>query len=123
MHLLLLEGYTRIYAVDSFFDDFKKLFGKDARSYELEKKHLLSSLKLLDQQPLPELIKMGKRFERLVNEDFYVIRHVSKTNPRSIFIIADDDGNLCLLNCFLEKSPADYEVAKQKAKGIQKLLF
>lgn len=122
MHLLSLQGYNHIYAVDSFFDDFKKLFGKDTYTYESEKKHLLVSLRMLDQQPLSELLKMGARFERLSNEDLYVIRHVSKTNPRTIFVTGDEDGNLYLLNCFLEKNRSDYEIAKEKAKGIQKLL-
>lgn len=122
MKLLSLKGYNHIYTVDSFFDDFKKMFGKDAHTYESEKKYLLSSLKMLDQQPLSELLKMGARFEHLTNEDLYVIRHVSKTNPRSIFVTGDDDGNLYLLNCFLEKSRSDYEIAKEKARGIQKLL-
>ena len=122
MQLLLLKGYKHIYAVDSFFDDFKKMFGKDTHTYEQEKTHLLSSLKMLDQQPLSELLKIRARFEHLSNEDLYVIRHVSKTNPRSIFVTGDDDGNLYLLNCFLEKNRGDYEIAKQKAKGIQKLL-
>ena len=120
VQLVSLKGYKKIYAVDSFFDEFKKLFGKDTHTYELEKKSLLTSLDLLDQHPLLELLKMGARFERLSNEELYVIRHVSKTNLRCIFVTGDEDGNFYLLNSFLEKSRGDYEIAKDRAKGIIK---
>lgn len=122
MNLISLNGYKKIYSIDSFWDDYKKLFGKDTHSYQKEKETLLTNLHTLDDQPLIESLKMRSRFERLSNEELYVIRHVSKTNPRVVFVTSDEDGNFILLNSFLEKSREDYEIAKDRAKGILKIL-
>ena len=122
MNLLSLIGYKKIYAVDSFWDEYRKMFGKDAHSYKEEKELLLTNLRMLDDRPLSELLELPARFERLVNEDLYVIRNVSKRNPRVIFVTGDENGNIVLLNSFLEKNRGDYELAKAKARRLLKLL-
>lgn len=122
MKLLLLSGYKKIYAVDSFWEEYQKLFGKDLDSYVKEKEVLLTRLQMLDGRPLSELLRLSAQFERLSNEDLYVIRHVSKRNPRVIFVTSDEEGNVVLLNSFLEKKRGDYEIAKNKARERMKLL-
>ena len=122
MKLLLLSGYKKIYAVDSFWEEYQKLFGKDLDSYVKEKEVLLTRLQMLDGRPLSELLRLSVQFERLSNEDLYVIRHVSKRNPRVIFVTSDEEGNVVLLNSFLEKKRGDYEIAKNKARERMKLL-
>ena len=122
MKLLLHSGYKKIYAVDSFWEEYQKLFGKDLDSYVKEKEVLLTRLQMLDGRPLSELLRLSAQFERLSNEDLYVIRHVSKRNPRVIFVTSDEEGNVVLLNSFLEKKRGDYEIAKDKAREPMKLL-
>ena len=121
MRIESLDEYKNIYAVSSFWDNYRRLFGKDSSSYQREKKRLLTNLNMLDTCPLIELLNLAP-FERLTNEDLYVIRHVSKHNPRVIFVAGDDDGNFYLIHSFLEKDRSDYEIAKQKAKDIIKQL-
>lgn len=119
MAILSFEDYNRIYFVDSFWPEYKSLFGKNKSTYQLEKKYLLTKLNMLDKGDLSELLK-GPSFERLSNEDLHVIRHVNKRNSRVIFAAMDDDGGYILLTSFFEKNTSDYAPAISKAKKIMK---
>ena len=120
MQLEKVDGYEHIYAADSFFDGYSKMFGKHKKKEEaryMEK--LLVNLRILDSGG--QYLGM-QQFEKLKSSNLYAIRHVSKMNPRVIFFYQDEDGTVLLLHSFLEKSKSDYEAAIQKASHILKEL-
>lgn len=121
MKIVSLVGYHKLYATDSFWEDYRKLYGKDKVSYESEKRVLLTNLNLLNAVPLSELLQM-QQFEKLSPDELFSIRHVSKKNPRVLFAVDKERDACVLLCCFLEKSQSDYHRAKKKAQDIVKIL-
>ena len=125
MDLVQLSGFKRIYAVDTFAKQYKKLFGKSEAQYIKYSEKLNTNLGILDALGL-DALEMQK-FESLVNEDgLYSIRHVSQINPRVIFTVIttiSDEGEIVLLSCAKEKSTADYDKAKQTAQQYRKELL
>ena len=119
MKLVKLAGFNRIFAVDTFQKEYKKLFGKSKAQYIEYYEKLKTNLDILDTL-YTDALEM-QQFEPLVNEDgLYSIRHVSQVNPRVVFTMITDGGQVVLLSCAKEKSTSDYTKAKQKARQLRK---
>lgn len=118
------SSFQNIYYVDGFWDEYKKLFKKNLNSYIDYKEKLLSNLSFLDTVSDIKQALLLKPFEQLKSkETLYCIRHVSKLNPRVVFIcqlIEEDNSKvIILLTSFFEKDTAkDYALAIKKAKSI-----
>lgn len=122
MQLIKRVGYEKIYELDSFDKDYRKMFGKGGAHNSYYKK-FLENLKVLDNVSSIEHALIDQRFELIDGEShIYSIRHKSKMNPRVLFFHTTADGVYILLCGFLEKSKSDYDVALRKAKGILKEL-
>lgn len=116
MTVVKLDGYNRVYAIDSVMSEFKALFGKNSSAYMKELKRLRTSLAILDADPVAAVMHNKTRFEHLENTSIYAIRHVSQSNPRVLYATFDDRGNIILLYCFKEKSKSDYNAAISTAE-------
>ncbi len=58
-----------------------------------------------------------QQFEKLRGDPrLCSIRHVSKDNPRVLFVFTEGDDAIVLLSCVLEKSKNDYNEAIAQAK-------
>lgn len=120
LELKKLDGFERIYFVDSFFKEFKKLFNKDAQAYNKYIAKLNEHLTILDNS---ESSLTLPRFEPLKNEkNLLAIRFVSKLNVRVIFSIEANGTIVLLLTSFKEKSTSDYNSAINRAKKYVKEL-
>ena len=114
MNIIKLKDYNHIYAIDSFLDEYVALFGKNKSAYLKHLKKLRTNLKILDSK-MEKSIQF-QQFEKLEGQPFYSIRHVSKINPRVIFVLIDNDENVILLSSCKEKSKGDYDRAIAKAQ-------
>ena len=120
MELIKLEEFKRIYYVDGFFKEFRKLFKKDTQTYENYIVKLNEHLTILDE---PESSLALPRFEPLKNEkNLYSLRFVTKMNIRVLFSIEANGAIVLLLTSFKEKSASDYKPAINHAKKIIKEL-
>lgn len=120
MEIVKLTGYTNIYAVDPFQEEYRSLFGKSRTEYIHCLKKLETNLRILDQAGLQQALTYIQ-FEKLENEDLYSIRYVGKSNPRVIFASVVK-GRIILLSAFKEKRDSDYQNAIRKAKERRKEL-
>lgn len=120
MNIIKLDGYNDIYAVENFLDEYKDLFKKNMNEYRKYLTKLKSNLKILDVQK--EKAIQFQQFERVENQPFYSIRHVSKFNPRVIYAYIDENDRIILLTSFRETKTADYRPALDRAKERMKLL-
>lgn len=120
MEIIKLEGYNRIYAVESFFSEYNSMFGKSKAIHIQYLKKLRTNLDILDKEMKKSI--QYQQFEQLENTNLYSIRHVSKVNPRVIFAYIDNDGNVILLSSFKEGKRADYSRAMEQAKQRLKQL-
>lgn len=123
MRLVKLEAYKKIYAVDSFEKEYTNLFGRNA-DFEKYKNKLHYHLQILDDAANIQQVLLHKDFEIFQNvENGYIIRYVSKLNPRTVFFYAAEDNIYILLHSFLEKTTKpDYKKAANKVNGILKEL-
>lgn len=115
MDLVKLDGYNRIYSVNVFQDEYRKLFGNSRVEYERCRKKLRANLRILDNSRR-ETILTYYQFEKIEGEDLYSIRHINESNPRVIFAYVSKRGNIVLLSACKEKSTHDYQPALRKAK-------
>lgn len=120
MEIIKLKEYNNIYAVDSFFSEYSQLFGKNKAAHTKYLSKLRINLRILDQELKKAL--QYQQFEKLENQPFYSIRHVSKINPRVIFAYIDNDGKVVLLSSCKETRHSDYDHAVEKAKQRMKQL-
>lgn len=122
MNIKLVEGYTRIYSIDKFVEEYAALFGKNVSLHKTHLKKLRESLSFLESEPNAVRL-LPKRFEQLKNTDLLCIRDVSKSNPRVLFAYIDDSGAIILLHCFKEKRSSDYQaairIAESRLKEVQ----
>lgn len=121
MDIIKTEGFERIYEVDVFSGEYKKLFGKNKRIYEKELDTLHTRLDFLDRNEKSPLEQ--QQFEPVHDHPpLYSIRHVSQANPRVVFVFAEQDRSVVLLACTLEKSTNDYKKVIARAEERLKLL-
>ena len=124
MNIIKYDKLKRIYYVDSFWKEYRSLFGKSERDFFDYSKKLISNLSFLDNIKNMQLALQNPNIEKLVNTPLYSIRHRSKLNPRVIFICCmgseDNPGAIILLASILEKSASDYSRAIDKATLIIK---
>lgn len=121
MELIKDERFENIYMVDVFPREYKKLFGKSKAVYQEEHERLARNLYLLDSEM--ENALQFQQFEQLTNQSpLCSIRHVSKTNPRVIFVFQKTESAVILLACALEKSAKDYDEVIDRAKKRLRLL-
>ncbi len=126
MNIYKCNDFKRIYCSENFWDDYRSLFGKNKKDFDSYCSRLISNLSFLDNIKNMNLALQNQNFEKLSNSSFYSIRHVSKLNPRVIFICfvenTDNLDEIILLTAFLEKDKKDYAKAIQKANSILKSL-
>ena len=116
MHIIKLDQFEHIYQVDKFEKEYRKLFGKSKKQFQKEQEQLLKNLYLLDDLQREAL--QLQQFEALAGQSpLCSIRHVSKTNPRIIFVFANIEDDIILLSCTLEKGTVDYDQAIERAKS------
>lgn len=116
MELIKDERFEHIYMVDTFPREYKKLFGKSSAIYKEELERLAQNLYILDTE-MEDALQL-QQFEQLTAKaPLCSIRHVSKTNPRVIFIFEKTESAVILLACALEKSKKDYEEVTARAKA------
>lgn len=115
------ERFQNIYFTDVFPKEYKRMFGKSKKQYELERNQLAINLSLLDTDKQAALEQ--KQFHAITgHHGLYSIRHVSVSNPRVIFVFAESDTAIVLLSCTLEKSKNDYNEAIALAEQRLRLL-
>ena len=120
MQIVKLSDFNDIYFVDSFFSEYRDLFGKDRHSYEECLKKLRINLYILDANKKKSI--SYKQFEKLKDSDLYAIRHISKENDRVIFAFIDKNDDVLLLSACKEKSTADYRKAIAQAEERMRIL-
>ena len=121
MDIIKDEQFERVYMVDVFEKEYRKLFGKSKAIYQKEAEQLAVNLTLLDAQGTAALEQDQFHAVR-GHSPLYSIRHVSVANPRVLFVFTETDGAIVLLSCALEKSTSDYDAAiKQAEKRLQLL--
>lgn len=112
------DDFQHIYQVDVFAREYRKLFKKNDSEFRQEQEKLFQNLTILDTQ-LQKALEL-QQFERLTNHrPLCAIRHVSKTNPRVIFVFAESDDAIVLLACTLEKDTSDYD--QVIARAVERL--
>ena len=122
LELIKTEGFEKIYEVEQFEKEFKKIAKRDRRYYDW----LIAKLSVLEDKGM-EALRL-ESFEPLPRTDpkLYSIRYPhSPLNPRVIYIYAKGD-EIYLLTAFKEsskKSNSDYdsaiEVAHKRLKYIE----
>jgi hypothetical protein len=122
MGLSKVKPYSNIYEVDTFSEEYKKLF-KNFGEYDSCKKKLMFNLSILDNASSINSALQHKNIEKLKDVDnLYSIRNPSKLNPRTIFCYEIDDNIYILLTSFFEKNTSDYNRAVKRAQNIIKSL-
>ncbi len=123
MDLLKLDGFQKIYAVDTFNAEYEALY-KNSSDYEAYYEKFKFNLGILDNAKNLQVALKHKNIEQLSNTGLYCIRHVSNKNPRTIFFYALEDNIYILLHTFFEKeSKKDYKRAVKSANAILKKLL
>ncbi len=118
MKLVKQIGYKRIYAVDTFCDEYRALY-QNSGAYDAYLKKLRLHLQILDNAKDLRSALLHKDIEALENTRLHCIRHVSSKNPRTIFFYALDEDIYILLHTFFEKDTAkDYKRAIRRANAI-----
>jgi len=120
MEIIKLKDYNNIYAIDSFFSEYRGLFGKSKAAHTQYLQKLRFNLDILDREMKKSI--QYQQFEQLENTNLYSIRHVSVINPRVVFAYIDSDGKVILLSSFKEGKRADYNRAVEQAKQRLKQL-
>lgn len=122
MNISIVEGYTRIYQVDTFSSSFSSLFSKSAEQKQSSLKKLNFNLRILEDNGFAALEM--QQFEKLKTTDppLYCIRNVGQMNPRTVFVLYTEPEGFLLLHCFLEKNKSDYQKAIKQAHNILKRL-
>ena len=122
MNLVKFKGYSKIYAIDTFEDEYKKLLKKTGEYNKCLNK-LKFNLNFLEESESIETALLNKNIEKLKDStNLYSIRNISSLNPRTIFCYLTEDNLYILLNSFLEKNSSDYNKGIKKAKNIIKHL-
>lgn len=114
MEIIKLSGYKNIYATERFSSEYAALFGKSRDAYSQHLKKLRINLAILDKELRQAIIY--QQFEQLEGTELYAIRHVSKINPRVVFVYTEAHDRIVLLSAFKEKSRADYDRALEQAR-------
>lgn len=118
MGITKLMDYDNIYAVDTFEEEYKKMFS-NSRDYDFYHKKLTTNLAMLDTFNNIQSAIINMNFEHIENtENLYSIRHVSTLNPRVIFFCKAGENTYILLNSFFERDKKDYRKAIKTAKSI-----
>lgn len=115
------DRFERVYMVDVFEKEYRKLFGKSQPTYTKELEQLAINLELLDTQG-PRALEQEQFHAIRGHTPLYSIRHISASNPRVLFVFTETDGAIVLLSCVLEKSTRDYDAAIKRAETRLQLL-
>lgn len=115
------DRFERVYMVDVFEKEYRKLFGKSKSTYLAELEQLAVNLELLDVQGTRALEQ--EQFHAIRGHSpLYSIRHISTANPRVLFVFTETEDAVVLLSCTLEKSKNDYDSAINRAETRLHLL-
>ena len=120
MRIIKLADFNNIYYVDSFFSEYRELFGKSRSIYASCLKKLRMNLRILDAEKQKAITY--QQFEKLKDADIYSIRHVGQDNDRVIFAFIDKNNNVLLLSSCKEKSASDYRKAVSQAEERLRIL-
>lgn len=120
MNLLKVKGFKKIYALEVFEKEFRKLFKKNNDEYRQYLKRLRSKLKLLDKYGRV-IVDQINTIESLKETELFAIRLIGKQNVRVIFAIVVSQ-KIILLQSFEEGNKNNYNLALQTAKERLKLI-
>lgn len=118
LNVVNVPGFSRIDAVDIFYNEIEKLYSKNKQA----KKEYLKFLNA-------ELHKIDNRTNVINREEpikykgvtLYAIRKPMKKNTRILYYYMQND-RIVLLTVFDEKNDSDYDNAKKRAWSRLKLL-
>lgn len=98
------EAFERIYKVDVFDKEYKKMFGKSKQVYRAELEQLAVNLTILDESTKADALQR-QQFEVIKQHaPLCAIRHVSRSNPRVIYVYTEQENAIVLLACGLEQA-------------------
>jgi hypothetical protein len=123
MQRQLIQGFSHVYAIDKFENEFLSMFGKNKGEVKRYAIWLASMLEILDEKGMGAL--RYQQFEHLENTNgptLYAIRHAhSKINDRYIYVYTNGEDST-LLTAFMEKDVSDYTHSIIRASNLYKEL-